>query len=151
MRTRAAANDGPVRASNRIPRVLVVEDDQASREMLSDLLAGEGFEVRQAADGFEAAEAMKSEDKPDLILLDTWMPGMDGRAFLDWLRVQPKLDDIPVVVLTACPAPVQNDRALAVLRKPYDVGHLVEIVHVLCGSRSEVLLAVHARRIATQN
>ena len=127
---------------------MIVEDDEESRVMLSDLLAGEGFEVRQAADGVEAAEVMTGQEKPNLVLLDAWMPRMDGRAFLDWLRDRPELDDVPVVVLTACPAPLTSDRALAVMRKPYDVDQLLAIVHGLCGSLSEAPIEQRPRRAA---
>ena len=80
--------------------VLVVEDDQASRELLVTLLEKQGHRVATAENG-SVALARVSEEPPALILLDLMMPVMDGFAFLTALRTNPSFARIPVVVLTA--------------------------------------------------
>ncbi len=81
-------------------RVLVVEDDEATRSMLRRLLVSEGCLVTEAGNGRHALERM-AEGLPDLILLDLMMPEMDGFEFLGALRADPAHADIPVVVVTA--------------------------------------------------
>jgi len=117
---------------NRSPCVLIVEDDEDDRRMLRDVLASEGLKVREASDGVEAAEVLVGPDPMQLVLLDVRMPRMDGPQFLEWLRGRRELDRVPVVVLTADRDPVLSDRAIAVVRKPFDVPGLLDIVHAIC-------------------
>lgn len=62
-------------------RVLVVDDDFVTREMLSIVLAGDGYRVAAACNGEDALERLRSFERPDLILLDLKMPVMDGCTF----------------------------------------------------------------------
>jgi PAS domain S-box-containing protein len=80
--------------------VLVVEDDPLTREMMRRLLEKEGWEVREAANGRLALEAM-AQQRPELILLDLMMPEMDGFEFVQEVRRLPAWRTIPVVVVTA--------------------------------------------------
>jgi PAS domain S-box-containing protein len=80
--------------------VLVVEDDDGSRAILTRHLSAEGLAFSEAATGLDALERV-SERRPDLILLDLMMPVMDGFEFLDKLRAVPEYQSIPVVVITA--------------------------------------------------
>jgi len=80
--------------------ILIVEDDTAMREMLSRILAKEGWQVREAANGKVALEQV-SRQVPGMILLDLLMPVMDGFAFLRELRNQENWRDIPVLVITS--------------------------------------------------
>ena len=84
-------------------RVLVAEDDRYIRELLVDILFDAGYDVFQAKDGGAALEQANKE-RPDLILLDVWMPVLDGFQVLDKLRHQPEFQSTPVVLLTAMPA-----------------------------------------------
>jgi signal transduction histidine kinase len=95
-------------------RVLVVDDQAANVRVVSVLLARNGFEVIPAGSGADALAAA-AERKPDLILLDMMMPGMDGFELLDALRAQPGLRDVPAVFLTAA-----HDRDL--LLRAFDAG-----------------------------
>ena len=88
------------RAQGPAVRLLVVEDDPDTRQALERILQGEGWESRPAADGAEALERLR-EERPDLILLDLMMPGMDGFSFLAEKELNPAWADIPVVVVTA--------------------------------------------------
>jgi CheY-like chemotaxis protein/anti-sigma regulatory factor (Ser/Thr protein kinase) len=86
--------------------VLIVEDDQAARSGLAQLVAGAGFEVATAANGHDALAALDRQ-RPDLMLLDVWMPKMDGLELLSRMRTReprPKVivmtaDDTPETVL----------------------------------------------------
>ena len=83
--------------------VLVVDDEWDIRELLVDTIIDIGLDVIEAADGTSALERVK-RDHPDVILLDIWMPGMDGFGVLEQLKNDPETAAIPVVLLTAMPA-----------------------------------------------
>lgn len=80
--------------------VLVVDDEETVRRLVFETLSGNGLELREAADG-EAALAEIAARKPDVIVLDLVMPGVDGFAVLERLRADPETRTIPVVILTA--------------------------------------------------
>ena len=80
--------------------VLLVEDDEATREMMRALLTREGWSVQEAGNGRVALEMMQTA-RPDLILLDLMMPEMDGFEFAQRLRERPEWHAVPVIVLTA--------------------------------------------------
>jgi DNA-binding response OmpR family regulator len=80
--------------------ILIVDDEPTVRALLRDLLELEGHEVREAADGIAALDAMRSEP-PDLVVLDIMMPGMSGIEVLHHVRADPNLFGVPVLVLTA--------------------------------------------------
>jgi signal transduction histidine kinase/CheY-like chemotaxis protein/HAMP domain-containing protein len=92
-------------------RVLVVEDDAATRTMMRRLLVGEGWEVAEAGDGREALARMGRE-RPDLILLDLMMPEMDGFEFLAACRKVPDYGGIPVIIVTAADLTEHDHRRL---------------------------------------
>jgi DNA-binding response OmpR family regulator len=79
--------------------VLVVEDTELLRRMYSDRLAQDGHRVLQAADGLAALSVLR-EETPDLILLDLVMPNVSGLEVLDAIKKDPRLADIPVLILT---------------------------------------------------
>ena len=81
-------------------RVLIVEDDQATQELLQKRLTKEGWQVVAAGNGREALERL-TQGPPDLVLLDLMMPEMDGFEFLEAFRKQPGCAQITVVVMTA--------------------------------------------------
>ncbi|WP_170766453.1 response regulator [Ruegeria lacuscaerulensis] len=82
------------------PRALIVEDEAATREMISRVLCKEGWQVEQAVNGLDALQYL-SKTVPDVILLDLMMPEMDGFEFLAGMRKNPDWKDIPVIVVTA--------------------------------------------------
>lgn len=81
-------------------RILIVDDDQDAREILSRLLVAEGYECL-LAEGGERCLAIARSEPVDVILLDVMMPGMDGIQVCDELRSDPTLRSIPVILLTA--------------------------------------------------
>jgi signal transduction histidine kinase/CheY-like chemotaxis protein len=82
------------------PTVLIVEDDERTREMLRRTLQKEGWEIREAANGRLGVEQL-SAGVPGLILLDLMMPELDGFGFMQELRRRPDCARVPVIVLTA--------------------------------------------------
>jgi CheY-like chemotaxis protein len=80
--------------------VLVVEDDEETRNIMARTMEKEDWDVMQAGNGREALEQMR-QIKPDLILLDLMMPVMDGFDFLTAMRARPEWQHIPVIVITA--------------------------------------------------
>ena len=81
--------------------VLVVEDEHELRELIARWLESRNYRVVEAADGRDAVELLQAGLEPDVILLDLTMPRMDGRAFLEWLRSDPKHQNRPVIVASA--------------------------------------------------
>lgn len=81
-------------------RVLVVEDDAAIRDMLCFSLRGSGFDCEPVADAETGLELLKKQ-RPDIILLDWMLPGIDGIEFIRRLRANEYIADIPVIMLTA--------------------------------------------------
>ena len=92
--------------------ILVVDDDDMSRDMLSRRLAKLGYVVIEASNGLEAIDAARAE-KPDLILMDVCMPRMDGIEALKQLKADQKTARIPVIALTALNTAADVRRAIA--------------------------------------
>lgn len=84
-----------------MPYVLVVDDDPTVRMMIVEFLAVMELESKQAINGEQALEIMKSEELPELILLDLMMPVMNGFATLSKLHEDPRTRGIPVILLSA--------------------------------------------------
>ena len=119
-----------VDASGRARRVLIVEDDAASRYGLKSLLDSEGYEVLEASTLEEAGREL-DRGKPDVVVLDITLPDGDGA---DWLREQPAMRAVPVIVLTGVTADedrrrIENAGVAAVLHKPVNVSLLFEALH----------------------
>lgn len=101
------------------PVVMVVDDDDAIREALEDVLGDEGYDVIGASDGQQALDYLNGEKRPNAILVDLWMPVMDGWKFLDALLADARFSEIPLVVLTAArDQRVRELRVAEVLTKP---------------------------------
>jgi len=110
-RARLAAVLEPFKTAHKVPRALVVEDEDATREMLRRLLMGEGWSVNTATNGRNALERLALET-PDLILLDLMMPEMDGFEFLANLRESPTHGSTPVIIVTAADLTESDRRRL---------------------------------------
>ena len=108
--------------------ILAVDDFELNLEILSVYLEGEGYRVIQATGG-EAAIAQAQQHRPDLILMDVKMPGIDGLEAIRRLKADPKTRDIPVISLTAFAAESDTKRCLEAgaadyLSKPIDFAEL---------------------------
>ena len=116
------------------PRALVVDDDESIRQFIEMALADDGFDVALAEDG-KSALAATGRFKPDVILLDMRMPGVDGWRFADAYRAEPG-PHAPILVLTAARDAAQTAaeiRADAYLAKPFDLAELLRLLNGLIG------------------
>lgn len=109
--------------------VMIVDDDDEIRSALEDVLLGEGYTVVGARDGQQALSYLRQGQPPSAILLDLWMPVMDGWQLREELLKDEKLSRIPVIVLTAA----RDQRAAAlhvteVLTKPVELGRLLDVL-----------------------
>lgn len=93
-----------------IPAVLVVDDQPFFTTMLRNLLEQQGFRVLVANSGADGLDLAKKH-RPDLVLLDIEMPGMDGFAVCEKLKQDADLTNIPVVILTGTNNPKLNEKA----------------------------------------
>jgi len=80
-------------------KILIIEDDKFLRELITRKLIKEDFEVSEAVDGEEGIKKIK-EEKPDLILLDLILPGVDGFEVLSRMKKESTLASIPVIILS---------------------------------------------------
>ena len=95
-----------------MPRILLVEDNEFNRDMLSRRLQRKGFDVIIAEDG-ESGIRLAQETRPDLILMDMDLPVLDGWEATRRLKADPAMSSIPVVALTAHAMKSDHDRAMA--------------------------------------
>jgi len=79
--------------------ILIVEDDKFLRELITRKLTEEGFGASEAVDGEEGIKKIK-EEKPDLVLLDLILPGIDGFEVLSRMKKESALSSIPVIILS---------------------------------------------------
>lgn len=116
--------------------VLVIEDDDAIRETLADILQYEGYAVTTASDGREALARLRSGPYPALILLDLMMPRMNGWEFRAEQLVSQEFAAIPVIVLSGAHDGQRQAtflNASGFLPKPIEVLRLLEVVRHYCG------------------
>lgn len=112
-------------------RVLVVEDEQAIRDAVAELLRDEGYEVTTVADGLDALELLAGGIRPDLILLDWRMPRLNGDEFLRERRKLRGVLEIPVIIVSASmtgTTVASMKEGLPVIRKPFHIEELLELV-----------------------
>jgi two-component system chemotaxis response regulator CheY len=119
-----------------ISRVLIVEDNEGTREALALLLQAAGYTTAEAANGRTALTFLHTHPAPRLILLDLMMPVMDGWEFLRERRKDPELARIPVVLFTAAgglePSSVWALGANDVLHKPANPDDLLAAAGRYC-------------------
>ncbi len=119
--------------------VLVVDDDKRIVEIISDALAGNGYNPVPALNGREALAYLRgSSPRPGLILLDLMMPEMNGWEFRKVQQDDPALADIPVAIITCVPDSEGKAAALGVvdvLYKPSRVESLLDLVSRFCGKK----------------
>ena len=121
---------------------MVVDDLVDHRELLSQVLVDLGYAVDTVGDAHTALDAIRRGPRPQLVLVDFWMPGMGGNEFLEALRAEadPAISRIPVVVMTADPDGVVELLARTppdlLLEKPFGLGELRRVVVRFCGQGS---------------
>jgi CheY-like chemotaxis protein/serine/threonine protein kinase len=122
-------------------KILIVEDNELNRDMLSRRLERKGYQVVSASDGQEGV-AKAQRDKPDLILMDMSLPVLDGWAATRRLKAAPATQSIPVIALTAHAMVGDRERALAAgcndyETKPVDLPRLTEKINALVSRKEE--------------
>jgi CheY-like chemotaxis protein len=126
--------------------ILLVEDNDDVRDMMSLALGFDGHSVQAAANGREALELLRTGPRPCLILMDLMMPVMNGWELRAALQKEPAWRDIPVVVISAV-NPERADRLhdTAYVPKPVDIDNLLDMVCAYC-RESEASRAGSRRR-----
>lgn len=122
-------------------RILVVDDEPGIVKLVTSLLAGKGYEVYSAGDG-ESALQQIAQVKPDLVLLDVMLPGMDGSAVAEELERRPWTSALPVVFLTALVGDDETQRAehriggRLFLPKPFTLPDLLSVIETALRPRA---------------
>jgi len=112
-----------------MPRVLLVEDNEMNRDMLSRRLIKQGYEVAMAVDGGQGVEMAKAGGY-DIILMDMSLPVIDGWEATRQIRATPGFDTIPIIALTAHAMAGDRDKAMEAGCSDYDTKP-VEITRIL--------------------
>lgn len=112
-----------------LKRVLVVDDDDELRETLWEALSYCNFQVKLMVDGSRLAEAINIF-KPDLILLDYMLPGINGGELCEKIKNDPATSDIPVILMSAYQDVFEHFRCCSkILYKPFDLDKLLEVIN----------------------
>jgi CheY-like chemotaxis protein len=122
-------------------KILLVEDNEMNRDMLSRRLLRKGYEIIMAADGQQAI-AMAVSESPDLILMDMSLPVIDGWEATRRVKANPDTQNIPVIALTAHAMIEDKDKAMAAGcddfdTKPVDIQRLLEKIDMLLNGRTD--------------
>ena len=122
------------------PQILVVEDNERNMKLFCDILRASGFGTLTATTGERAVE-VALEQRPDLVLMDIQLPGIDGVEALGRLRADERFASVPVLALTAQAMEGDRERFLSAgfdgyLSKPVDVTDFVRTVKRYCGEES---------------
>ena len=114
--------------------ILVVDDDESHRTLLSDFLETLGYQTRQAKDGREALD-MLDEDLPDAVLLDLRMPVMSGWGLLEALKKMPRARNLPIIIISAYGFEWEAELvgASGYVSKPVDLDKVRETVERIIG------------------
>jgi DNA-binding response OmpR family regulator len=99
-------------------KILIVEDDKFLRELIAKKLKNKGFDVVEAVDGEEGLKKIK-EERPDLVLLDLILPGIDGFEVLARVKEDPNLAQIPVIILSNLGQREEVERGLKLGARDY--------------------------------
>src|SRR5687767_698568 len=123
-----------------MPRLLLVEDNEESRDGLSRHLRRKGYEVLTAVDGRQGVDAARAE-APDLILMDMSLPVLDGWEATRQLKAEPQTRGIPVIALTAHAMTSDRERARDAGcddydTKPVDLDRLLAKMRALLGKKA---------------
>ncbi len=113
-------------------KVLVIDDERALAELLQVNLELEGFVVSKAYSGIEGLNKLPTE-KPDIIMLDVRMPGLDGFEICRRLKADPATKDIPVIMLSAFAQQTDIQKGMDAgatdyVKKPFDVVKVVDLI-----------------------
>jgi len=117
--------------------VVVVEDDEDTRELLKTVLQRRGYEVATAADGLDGLDLLRTTDAVCFVLVDLFMPRMDGFGLLRAMVDDPRLSQFPVCLSTS--APDRAPEGVACLPKPIDLSRLFAMIESHCATQGMAL------------
>ena len=131
LRTTGCATTCTYASGRPVTKILIVEDDTPSAEVISDLLEYEGFVVRRAANATEAMDSVRTFT-PDVVLVDLQLPSIDGRAFVELYRrgVRPAASVIVMSGRDDGPKMAAAMHADAYVAKPFDLTDLLRAISV---------------------
>ncbi len=123
-------------------KILLVEDNEVNRRLAGFLLRSHGYQVREASTGAAAFEMVEKE-RPDLIVMDIQLPGMDGLEITRKLKEQPATAAIPVIAVTSFAMKGDKERALAAgcagyVTKPIDKTMFIQEVAAHVGNKAKI-------------
>ncbi len=110
--------------------ILVVEENDYIRDVITVILQGEGYEVAVASNGLEAIHFLRRRNDIDLVLADVMMPFMDGWQLRLAMLARADIAAVPIVMMTGGLAP--SAAGLPLLRKPFGMKELLEVVRTQC-------------------
>ena len=121
--------------------IMILEDDECNRNMLQELLEGEGHWVLAFESVLQAFEHLR-KGKTDLILMDIGLPGLNGIAFAQKIKKYPALRDIPIIIISGQPRGLHEGHALrsgcdAYFEKPVNTKELFELIATYGASGSD--------------
>ena len=122
--------------------ILLVEDNPVNRRLAVFLLRSQGYEVREATTALEALEMLEKE-RPDLIVMDIQLPGMDGLEATRKIKAQPATTDIPIIAVTSYAMNGDREKAMAAgcagyVTKPIDKNVFIREVAAHLGGKSKI-------------
>ena len=121
-------------------KILVIEDDPATSRLVDYTLRHEGYQVSKASNGLEGIRKVH-EEKPDLLILDVMLPGMDGFEICHRLRSEPATAQLPILMFSAKAQEIDKNTGLKVgaddyLSKPADPSEIVKRVAILLARKT---------------
>ena len=117
-------------------KILIIEDDKFLRELITQKLIKEGYNIVEAVDGEKGIKSVKDE-KPDLVLLDLILPGIDGFEVLAKIKEDPVLSQVPVIILSNLGQKDDIERGLKIgavdylIKAHFTPGEIVEKVKTI--------------------
>jgi len=111
-------------------KIIIVEDELDIGEIMQITLVGAGYQVKVLLNGKDIEDHIKKFD-PSLILMDLWMPGLDGSSLTKKLKINKETKNIPIIIVSACNALAKTAKSCGAdgfLSKPFDIKNLISIV-----------------------
>ena len=121
-------------------KILVVEDDRFLRELITQKLVREGYEISEAADGEEGVKKAE-EIKPDVILMDLILPGIDGFEAISKIKEKPELENVPIIILSNLGQRDDVERGLKLgavdflIKAHFTPGEIIEKIEKVLGEK----------------
>jgi DNA-binding response OmpR family regulator len=119
----------------RMKRIMIIDDDKNIQQLLTNRLVANGYEVSLANDGLEALNQIE-KIRPDMIILDVYMPHLDGLSFFQELGYRSELRDIPLIVMTGVKSVhdmFASARVVKFLTKPFNSNELLSNIEHCVG------------------